>query len=190
MMFTECDGLYLHDFEIHVDIWGQLDISKLLNPDRKLEDQGKLDDITIHAPFFPFNTDGIDPSGRNILIERINITNFDDAIAIKPTYYGHHFNYDFNCTENVMVRDVIAHQSLGLSIGSVHPEDGYNCVRNVTFRDSIMYNPFKGIYVKTNSATRELTCSLPGSCGEITNITYENIDIHSPKWWGIYIGPQ
>ena len=31
---------------------------------------------------------------------------------------------------------------------------------------------------------------LPGSGGEITNITYENIEIDTPSWWGIYIGPQ
>jgi len=33
---------------------------------------------------FPLNTDGIDIAGSNILIERVNITNFDDAVAIKP----------------------------------------------------------------------------------------------------------
>ena len=31
---------------------------------------------------------------------------------------------------------------------------------------------------------------LPGSGGEITNIHYDNITIHNPLWWGIYIGPQ
>lgn len=39
----------------------------------------------------------------------------------------------------------------------------------------------KAIYVKTN----------PGSgTGEITDILYENIHIHFPIWFGIYIGPQ
>ena len=31
---------------------------------------------------------------------------------------------------------------------------------------------------------------LPGSGGEITNILYENMEIHYPIWWSIYIGPQ
>ena len=31
---------------------------------------------------------------------------------------------------------------------------------------------------------------LPGSGGEISNIVYDNIEIHMPLWWGIYIGPQ
>ena len=87
-----------------------------------------------------------------------------------------------------MIRDMIIHESLGLSIGSVHPDDHYSCVRNVTMKDSVMYNPIKGIYVKTNSGKTK--SMLPGSGGEITNITYENIHIHNPMWWGIYIGPQ
>ena len=48
----------------------------------------------------------------------------------------------------------------------------------------------KGIYVKTNSPDKGFNKTEPGSGGEITNIHYENIDIHNPLWWGIYIGPQ
>ena len=184
MMHSEVDGLHLHDFEIHVDIWGQLEIDKLLQGTEHAVDSDKL---SIRAPFYPFNTDGIDPSGRNILIERVNITNFDDAVAIKPTYYGHHGVYDMDCTENVMVRDMVIHQSLGLSVGSVHADNFTNCVRNVTFKDSKLYNPFKGIYIKTNSND---TYIVPSGGGVISDITYENIEIHNPKWWGIYIGPQ
>ena len=121
------------------------------------------------------------------MIERVNITNYDDAIAIKPVY-DKDPNTNITCTENVMVRDLIVHWSTGLAIGSVHPADSYGCIRNVTFRDSVLYSPFKAIYIKTNSGTT--TSMLPGSGGEITNITYENIDIYNPSWWGIYIGPQ
>jgi len=35
-------------------------------------------------PMFPLNTDGIDVSGKNILIEKLNITNFDDTVVVKP----------------------------------------------------------------------------------------------------------
>ena len=44
-----------------------------------------------------------------------------------------------------------------------------------------MKYPIKAIYVKTN----------PGTIGYgiISNITFENFDIHKPLWWGIYIGP-
>jgi hypothetical protein len=33
---------------------------------------------------FPLNTDGIDPSGTNIVIRNVKITCYDDAVAIKP----------------------------------------------------------------------------------------------------------
>jgi len=65
----DSDSVHIHDMEIFVDVMGQIKIHKF---------------IKINAPMFPFNTDGIDPSGSNILIERVNITNFDDAVAIKP----------------------------------------------------------------------------------------------------------
>jgi len=87
-----------------------------------------------------------------------------------------------------MVRDMILHYSVGLSIGSVPASDYYACVNNVTFMDSKMYHPLKGIYVKTNPGTT--TSMLPGSGGQITNVVYQNIEMHHPVWWGIYIGPQ
>jgi polygalacturonase len=33
---------------------------------------------------FPLNTDGIDPAGTNVNIYNVKITNFDDAVAVKP----------------------------------------------------------------------------------------------------------
>ena len=80
------------------------------------------------------------------------------------------------------------HWSVGLTIGSVPAINDYNCIRNVTFKDSTMYHPLKGIYVKTNPG--DTTSMLPGSGGEITDITYDNIEMYHPVWWGIYIGPQ
>lgn len=112
---------------------------------------------------FPLNTDGIDPSGSNILIERVNITNFDDAVAIKPVPSNNPTYVIANCSENILVRDMILHYSVGLSIGSVPASDKYACVNNVTFMDSKMYHPLKGIYVKTNPGTT--TSMLPGSGG-------------------------
>ena len=37
-------------------------------------------------PTMPLNTDGIDPAGSNVTIRNINITNFDDAVAVKPSH--------------------------------------------------------------------------------------------------------
>ena len=140
--------------------------------------------FSFRVPSYPLNTDGIDPEGRNILIERINITNYDDAVAVKPLQADHH---RLKCTEDIMVRDIIVHYSTGFAIGAVFPKDDHACVRNVTFKDSVFYTPFKALYIKTNSGKTE--SMLPGSGGEITNIVFDNIEIHNPIWWGIYIGP-
>ena len=164
----DIDQAYFHDFEIEVDVASQHHLSKLIS-----------------ALPFPLNTDGIDPAGSNILIERVNITNYDDAVAVKPSDKKYKLA---QCSENIMVRDMKVWWSVGLTIGSVPAEDDYNCIRNVTFQDSVMHHPYKGIYVKTNPG--DTTSMLPGSGGEITDITYDNIEIHNPVWWGIYIGPQ
>jgi len=37
-------------------------------------------------PTNPLNTDGIDPAGSNVTIRNVNITNFDDAVAVKPSH--------------------------------------------------------------------------------------------------------
>jgi len=34
----------------------------------------------------PLNTDGIDPAGSNVTIRNVNITNYDDAVAVKPSH--------------------------------------------------------------------------------------------------------
>ena len=65
---------------------------------------------------YALNTDGIDPNGSNILIERVNITSYDDAIAIKGIVAG---KDKVNCTENVMVRNVNVYWSTGLTIVSI-----------------------------------------------------------------------
>jgi polygalacturonase len=72
--------------------------------------------------------------------------------------------------------------SVGLSIGSVPPNNNFNCVRNITFRNVEMFEPIKSIYIKTNPGDE-------GS-GVIENILYENITSNNAIWWNIYIGPQ
>ena len=130
------------------------------------------------VPMFPFNTDGIDPSGQNVLIQNVTIENYDDAVAVKPG----HLNDEEGCTENVTVENANIVHSVGMSIGSVPPNAKINCIRNVTFRNVKFSYPFKAIYVKTNSGKEGF--------GIIDNIVYQNITIHSPILWPIYIGPQ
>jgi polygalacturonase len=54
-------------------------------------------------------------------------------------------------------------------------------VKNVVFRNVQMTMPIKGVYIKSN----------PGDTGDalVKNITYLNISMTHPIWWGIYIGP-
>ena len=130
------------------------------------------------VPMFPFNTDGIDPAGQNILIQNVTIENYDDAVAVKPG----HLDDEEGCTENVTVENANIIHSVGMSIGSVPPNAKINCIRNVTFRNVNFSYPFKAIYIKTNSGKEGF--------GIIDNIVYQNITIHSPILWPIYIGPQ
>ena len=168
----DSDTLWLHDFNIHVDSWGELFgvFFKVL-------------------PWYAYNTDGVDVAASNVLIERMNITNHDDAVVVKRG----ESNYELSpCSENITVRDINVTFSTGMTVGGIPPNKKYSCVRNVTFSNVNMTHPYKGIYVKTtpsgNSEKQNLTT--PGSGGEITNIHYENFNIHTPLWWGIYIGPQ
>lgn len=127
---------------------------------------------------FPLNTDGIDPAGTNVNIYNVVITNFDDAVAVKPSNRGGQIA---QCSEGISVRNATVYFGVGMTIGSVPPNDKFNCVRNVNFTDVTFYHPIKGIYIKTN----------PGNHGSgiISDITYENIWMHNPIWWAIYIGP-
>lgn len=126
-----------------------------------------------------FNTDGIDVSGKNIYIHDVNIWNQDDCIAVKSQDSS---NYQSHCSENMLFENINS-SGIGLTIGSVGTSKYNSCVNNITFRNSYMYNTFKGIYIK----------SRPGKINEsamVTNIVYDNITILNPSQWGIWIGPQ
>ena len=84
----DVDNVWVHDFEIWVDVEGQVELNRLL-PFGGLNSSFDSLHKNMTLPMFPLNTDGVDPHGSNILIERLNITNFDDAVAVK----GSHKNY-------------------------------------------------------------------------------------------------
>ena len=130
-----------------------------------------------NLPMFPLNTDGIDPSGRNILIQNITCENYDDVVAVKPG----RLLMD-GCTQNITVDNARVNFGVGMSIGSVLPNSDINCIRDVWIRNVQFKNPFKAIYVKTNSGK--------DGFGIIDNINYENISIDGAILWPIYIGPQ
>jgi len=78
--------------------------------------------ITIDASYdlskptlFPFNTDGFDVSGTNVLIEDSNIFNGDDCVAVN------------NGAQNVTVRRLTCEGGHGVSLS------GTNSISNITF---------------------------------------------------------
>lgn len=137
-------------------------------------------DDEYQIPTFPLNTDGIDVSGKDIYLRNLTIQNYDDAVAVKPLHFDP--NEYLNCTENVLVEDCYVKYGVGMSIGSVPPDPGNNCIRDVTVRNVKFDKPFKAIYIKPN----------PGDSGTgyIGNILYENIEINEALWWAIFIATQ
>jgi len=183
----EVENAYFHDFEIYVDIVGQFKLFDLFGGTQKAKNLG--DEMSLASlgmkfeipfPTFPLNTDGIDFAGKNATFRRLKITNFDDTVVPKPLHRGA-FN-GMDCTQDILVEDCQVVYGVGMTIGSVPPNKQHACIKNVIFRNIDMQYPIKGIYVKPN----------PGYVGDgiIQNITYENINMTSPIWWGIYIGPQ
>lgn len=131
------------------------------------------------VPTFPLNTDGIDPSGKNVLIEDVSITCFDDAVAVKPSSKGDPLS---DCSQDMTIRNAKVTYGVGMTIGSVPPNNDVNCVRNITFENIEFLHPIKAIYIKSN----------PGDHGSgiIDSITYRHIHAKWPLWYPIWIGPQ
>ena len=153
---------------VHVDVTAQKQL---------LRSFGKLTEFEL--PTFPLNTDGIDVRGRNIHVTECSVTNFDDALCVKPLTK---MNIISQCSENILIDKSNITWGVGATIGSVGPNTEVACVRNVVFRDIHFQHPLKAIYVKPN----------PGNSGTgiIDNITYENIVAETPLWWAIWVSTQ
>ncbi|CDW86325.1 polygalacturonase [Stylonychia lemnae] len=169
MYLQDINNFLIQDLEIRVDVLQQ----------KKLAIKYGKYNFKFGIPTFPLNTDGIDPSGSNILIRNVNITSYDDSIAIKPS---HGDRIIAKCSENIRAENITTWMGLGMTIGSVPPNQHHSCVRNVTFKNVDFWFPIKAVYIKSN----------PGTVGDgvIENILYENLKIFTPVWWNIYIGPQ
>jgi len=122
------------------------------DPSKSLINIEKLLDLPegfpgIPLPTFPLNTDGIDTYGRNFTFRNLKITNFDDTVVPKPSQRG---DWGSNCTQDILVENCEVVYGVGMTIGSVQPDYGHTCVKNVTFRNIVFHRPIKGIYVKPN----------------------------------------
>jgi len=129
------------------------------------------------------NTDGFDLAGQNIYIHDCNVTNFDDAIAVKPTGKTGNNPFGISCTGNLTAENMHVTYGVGMSIGSVPPEPTDNCVDGVVFRNITFAAPLKTVYVKSNEGRN-------GGTGLIQNVRYEGIRATDAIWWPIYVGPQ
>ena len=188
----DLDTVRIENVRIHVDTEAQLGLHSLLasqyayNSELKRglgSDIHKSSGKHTEVPLYPLNTDGIDPRASNVIIRNLTVTNFDDAIAIKPCDSRGLY---CQCASNIVIRDVRTTYSVGISVGAVSPNRYHACIKNVSVADVIMRRPYKGIYVKTNpNADGD-----PRSSGVVQNISYTNIYMRHPLWWPIWVGPQ
>jgi hypothetical protein len=137
---------------------------------RYLKIEAAKDTTHTLADLGAFNTDGIDIQGHNVHIHDCDIWCQDDCVSVKDN------------SRDMLIERVTC-SGVGLVIGSI----GDSVVRNITFRDSVMPNTFKGIYLKTRWA-EDAVSPKPGSA-QIRDILYENITMYNPEQYAIWIGP-
>ncbi|KAH8204487.1 hypothetical protein TruAng_001403 [Truncatella angustata] len=104
---------------------------------------------------FPFNTDGIDMSASNSLIEGFTIYNGDDLINISPP------------TTNVTVRNMYASGGHGIAVSCSSGIGGNYLFENAVVEDSLMGARFKG--------------GLGTTC-QLNNITWKNFEIRNTTY--------
>ena len=124
---------------------------------------------------YALNTDGIDVAGEDITVRNCTVTNFDDTVCAKP---------QLGCTRNLLVEDITIFWGCGLSMGSVPPDVGNNCISGALVRRVTFNSPLKAVYIKPNPA------KVAGATGEISNITYQDLTVNEPVWWPIWLGTQ
>ena len=164
-------------------------------PDPKwFMDYTNLTSHLLELPMFPFNTDGVDVSGKDIIVQDCVISNWDDVVCVKPSArqtpkvgFPPNDIPDWTwCTSEMLVKNLTGLYGGGASVGSVHPTNTFSCVNNVTFEDIELWAPLKGVYVKPDHGicTNDLTCACL-----IANVHYRNVQLHQgkkPVWWDAY----
>lgn len=122
--------------------------------------------ITIEAPEKSRNTDGINISARNCLIEDCEIATGDDNIAIN--FGGRNFSTDAPECENIEIRNCRFGHGHGLSIGSY--TSGH--LRGLDVHDCSFDGTTAALRIK----------SARGRGGLVENLRYRNITISGSKW--------
>uniref|UniRef100_A0A914C3R8 Uncharacterized protein n=1 Tax=Acrobeloides nanus TaxID=290746 RepID=A0A914C3R8_9BILA len=164
--FYDMLNLHIHDLDIYVDFSSQQAMAEKR--------------VWNWTGDFPANTDGIDLSGKNILVENVIIEVGDDGIAIKPANSRNMYS---NCSQDMLIRNITTVYSLGMAVGSIGPDVSVNCIRNITFENIYhTYGSYRGFYIKTSNVGT-------GS-GIVDNITVRNMTGYNNEAVFIYIGPM
>ena len=85
LKYDECHDATIYNLAIKVNTTAQLNLLKHF----PLKEQTLI--------MFPFNTDGIDPSGARFHIYNIYCQNYDDVVVPKP------LDDDFDCTRDMLI---------------------------------------------------------------------------------------
>ena len=122
-----------------------------------------VDGVTVFSLSTSPNTDGIDPSGSNILIENCNIADGDDDIAIKP---------QSEFCSNITITNCTIGSGHGISVGG-ETNDGLN---GLTVTDITFNGTTDGLRLKAGR----------GTGGLVENVYYANITMINVEY-PIYI---
>jgi len=186
LMISDMARVEVRDVHVNVDRARQKEL-KQIKAALRGDPAGAAGDLSAGLQPEDLNTDGIDPSGRDIWIHDCTINNDDDSIAVKPCNAAGCFQSD--CTRNLLIENMVL-MGFGASIGSVPPHVNRSCVSNVTFRNISMPRTGKGVYVKSNPSCGVDSATGLQRTGLIENITYQSVTMTNPRWWPIWIGPQ
>lgn len=88
------------------------------------------------------------------------------------------------CTRDVRIADIAVTYGVGVSMGSVPPDVGGDCIDGVTASRLSFDTPLKAMYVKPNPARDG------GASGAIVNVVYEDVVVRDALWWPIWVGTQ
>jgi polygalacturonase len=123
-----------------------------------------IDHIRIITPVPSPNTDGIDPSGSNILITGCTIDTGDDCIAVKA---GTRFDPDQPSCQNILVTGCTFLRGHGMSVGS----ETNGALKNMLVENCTFDGTDAGIRLKSSR----------GRGGVVENVTYRNLTMKNVK---------
>jgi polygalacturonase len=123
-----------------------------------------VENIRVKAPSYSPNTDGIDPSGANIVIKGCTIDTGDDDIAIKA---GAPYEEGKPACENLLITDCTFLHGHGVSVGS----ETYGGLRNMAVRNCTFDGTEWGIRLK----------SPRGRGGVVEYLTYDHLTMKNVK---------